>query len=146
MGMLPVKSIFDKRSGNIMQAVLSKIANSMTVYYSEVFPGHDNEYFHLAYIGKLFLIVDSYCMNPDCTCQEAFLNFVQVYPREDQKPKKFMVRMKLNGRGFKIHDYGSFTKREIQAILMHFNANSMILKQLNDRHKEMREKALEILS
>jgi hypothetical protein len=129
-----------------MQAVLSKIAKSMTVCYSEVFPGREDEYFHLAYIGKLFLIADSYCMNPDCTCQEAVLHFVQAYPREDRQPKSFMIRVKLNGRGFKIHDYGSFTKREIQAIFMHFNADPMILKQLNDRYKIMREKALEILS
>jgi hypothetical protein len=129
-----------------MQAVLSKIAKSMTVCYAEVFPGQDNEFLHLPYIGKLFLIVDSYCMNPDCTCQEAFLNFVQVYPREERKPKTFMVRYKLNGKGYRIHDYGNFTKPEIKSIFMHFTADPMIHKQLNERNKEMKEKVMEILS
>lgn len=68
-----------------MHAVLSKIAKGITVCYSEVFPNQDNDYFHLHYIGKLFLVADSYCLNPDCSCQEAALNFVQVYPREGKK-------------------------------------------------------------
>jgi hypothetical protein len=51
-----------------MNAVLNKIAQSITVCYSEVFPNQENGYFNLVYLGKLFLIADSYCMNPDCTC------------------------------------------------------------------------------
>lgn len=127
-----------------MHTVLSKIAEGVTVCYSEVFPEKGNNYFNLAYIGKLFLIADSYCMNPDCTCQEAVLNFVQVYPREDRKT--FMIRLKLNGRGYRIHDRGRFTRREIQAIVMHFTADTMILKLLNERFKEMKDHAKEILS
>jgi len=129
-----------------MQAVLSKMAKGITVGYSEVFPDQDNDFFHLAYIGKLFLIADSYCMNPDCTCQEAVLNFVQVYPREGKKADSFMVRFKLNGRGFKIHEHGKFTRREIQAIVMHFTADTMIIELLNERYKQMKEKAKGILS
>jgi len=99
-------------------------------------------------MGKVFLIADSYCMNPDCTCQEAVLHFVQAYPRENRKADSFMVRFKLNGRGYKIHDYGRFTKREIQAIVMHFTADTdpMILELLNERYKEMKEKVKDILS
>lgn len=97
-----------------MHAVLRKIAKGYTVCYSEVFPDRDNDYFHLAYMGKLFLIADSYCLNPECTCQVAALNFVQVYPREGKKnADSFMVRVKLNGRGFKILDQGKFHRREI---------------------------------
>jgi len=129
-----------------MQAVLSKMAKGITVGYSEVFPDQDNDFFHLAYIGKLFLIADSYCMNPDCTCQEVVLNFVQVYPREGKKADSFMVRFKLNGRGFKIHEHGKFTRREIQAIVMHFTADTMIIELLNERYKQMKEKAKGILS
>jgi hypothetical protein len=62
MGMLPVKNQFLKRSP-IMNAVLSKIAKGMTVYYSEFFPNHVDDYFHFAYMGKLFLIADSYCIS-----------------------------------------------------------------------------------
>jgi hypothetical protein len=129
-----------------MNAVLSKMAKGITVCYSEVFPTQDNDYFHFAYIGKLFLIADSYCMNPDCTCQEAVLNFVQVYPREGKKAANFMIGLKLNGRGYKIHDYGKFNKREIKSIVMHFTSDDTILKLLNERFKEMKEKAKEILS
>jgi hypothetical protein len=129
-----------------MHAVLSKIAKGITVCYSEVFPDQDSDYFHLVYIGKLFLVADSYCMNPDCKCQEAVLNFVQVYPREDKRADSFMIRLKLNGRGYKIHEHGRFIKREIQAIVMHFTADPTMLKLLNERYKEMKEKAKEILS
>ncbi|SEM72456.1 hypothetical protein SAMN05192533_10599 [Mesobacillus persicus] len=130
-----------------MHAVLRKIAKGYTVCYSEVFPDQDNDYFHLAYMGKLFLIADSYCLNPDCTCQEAALNFVQVYPREDKKnADSFMVRFKLNGRGYKIHEQGHFHRREIKSIMMHFNADKKVGKLLNERFKEMREKTSEILS
>jgi hypothetical protein len=128
-----------------MPAVLSKIAKGYTVCYSEVFPEYENDYFHLAYIGKLFLIADSYCMNPACTCEEAVLNFVQVYPREGKKADSFMVRFKLNGRGFKIHEHGNFTRREIKAIVMHFTADGTITSLLNERHKEMKVKAIEML-
>ncbi|MGM0900700.1 MAG: hypothetical protein ACQEXB_06265 [Bacillota bacterium] len=109
-----------------MHAVLSKIAKGITVCYAEVFPNQDNEYFHLAYMGKLFLIADSYCLNPDCTCQEAVLNFVQVYPRVGKNADSFMVMFKQNGRGFKIHEQGKFHRSEIKAIMMHFNADSNI--------------------
>ena len=91
------------------------MAKGITVCYSEAFPNQDNDYFHLVYIGKLFLIADSYCMNPDCTCQEAVVNFLQTYPREGRKADSFMIRFKLNGRGYKIHDQGNFNRREIQA-------------------------------
>lgn len=129
-----------------MHAVLSKIAKGITVCYSEVFPNQDNDYFHLQYIGKLFLVADSYCLNPDCSCQEAALNFVQVYPREGKKADSFMIRFKLNGKGYKIHDKGKFSRREIQAIVMHFTADDTIPKLLNERYKEVKEKAKEILN
>ncbi|MEH7119143.1 hypothetical protein V7128_17255 [Neobacillus vireti] len=129
-----------------MNAVLSKIAKNITVCYSEIFPNQSNEFFHLAYIGKLFVIADSYCMNPDCTCQEAVLHFFQAYPRENGKDNSFMVRFKLDGSGYKIHDRGPFTKRAIKAIVMHFTAEDEILELLNERYKEMKEKVKEILS
>ncbi|WP_066072526.1 hypothetical protein [Neobacillus soli] len=129
-----------------MNAVLSSIAKGITVCYSEVFPDQSDDFFHLAYIGKLFLIADSYCMNPDCKCQEAVLKFVQVYPREGKKADSFIIRYKLNGRGYTILERNGFTKREIQAIVMHFTPDDTILKLLNERYEEMKEKAKEILS
>nr|WP_263326285.1 hypothetical protein [Neobacillus sp. Marseille-Q6967] len=129
-----------------MHALISKIAEGITVCYSEVFPNQNNDYFRFVYLGKVFLVADSYCMNPDCTCQEAVLNLVQVYPRENRKTDSFMIRFKLNGRGYKIHDHGKFNRREIKAIIMHFTADDTILKLLNERYKEMKEKAKEILS
>lgn len=128
-----------------MNAVLRKISKSITVCYSEVFPNQDNEYFHFAYLGKIFLVADSYCMNPECTCQEAALHFFQVYPREGKKADEFMVRYKLNGRGYKIHERGRFTKREIQSILMHFTVDPALLEQLNERYQEMKEKINEMI-
>lgn len=128
-----------------MNAVLRKIAQGVTVCYSEIFPNQDSDFFSLNYLGKLFLVADSYCMNPDCTCQEAVLHFLQVYPREEKKADSFMVRYKLNGRGFKIHERGKFNKREIQSIVMHFTADDTVLKLLNNRFNEMKEKAQEII-
>lgn len=55
-----------------------------------------------------------------------------------------MIRFKLNGKGYKIHDKGKFSRREIQAIVMHFTADDTIPKLLNERYKEVREKAKEI--
>ncbi|ETI66647.1 hypothetical protein [Neobacillus vireti] len=131
-----------------MNAVLTKMVKGITVCYSEVFPDPDqnNDYFQLNFLGKLFLIADSYCMNPDCTCKEAVLNFVQAYPEEGRKADSFMIRLKLNGRGYKIHDRGRFSKREIQAIVMYFTADGTFLELLNERYNEMKEKAKEILS
>src|SRR3954462_348041 len=115
--MLPLKPELIKKGAVGMHAVLSKIAKGATVCYSEVFPGQNNDYFHFAYTGRLYLIADSYCMNPDCKCQEAVLHFVQVYPREGRKADSFTIRFKLHGRGYKIHDRGRFTKREIEDIV-----------------------------
>lgn len=128
-----------------MNSVLRKIAKGMTVCYSEVFPDHENDYFHLAYMGKLFVIADSYCMNPDCTCQEAALNFVQVYPREGQKAASFMIMVKLNGRSYKIYDQGKFHRSEIKSIMLHFNAKHDTPNLLNERFKEMREETTALL-
>lgn len=129
-----------------MNAVLSKIAKGITVCYSEVFPNQNNDYFQIVYNGKLFLVADSYCMNPDCTCQEAVLHFVQMYPREDRKADSFMIRFKLSGRGYKIHEQGKFNRRDIQAIVNQFTADDTIPKLLNERYKKMKEKAKEILN
>jgi hypothetical protein len=129
-----------------MHTVLNKMAKGITVCYSEVFPNHNDDYFHFVYLGKVFLIADAYCMNPDCTCQEAVLNFVQVYPREGRKADSFMIRFKLNGRGYKIHDHGKFNKREIKAIVMNFTADDTKLKLFNERYEEMKEKVKEIIS
>lgn len=85
-------------------------------------------------------------MNPDCTCQEAVLNFVQAYPKDGTKADSFMIRLKLNGRGYKIHDRGRFSKREIQAIVMYFTADGTFLELFNERYNEMKEKAKEILN
>ncbi|MDR7238440.1 hypothetical protein J2Y02_003068 [Neobacillus drentensis] len=57
-----------------------------------------------------------------------------------------MVRYKLNGRGYKIHDHGKFSRREIKAIVMHFTADNTTLELLNERFKQMKEKVNEILS
>jgi hypothetical protein len=62
MGKLPLNPN-EKRSGS-MNAVLSKIAQGVTVCYSEIFPNQDNDFFPLDCMGKLFLVADSYCMNP----------------------------------------------------------------------------------
>jgi hypothetical protein len=70
---------------------------------------------------------------------------VQVYPREGKKAQGFTIRIKHNGRGVKIHDRGNLTKREIQAIVMHFTSDDTILKILNDRYKEMKEIVKELL-
>jgi hypothetical protein len=129
-----------------MHAILNKMAKGITVCYSEVFPDVTNDFFHLVYHGKLFLVADSYCMNPDCACHEAVLNFVQAYPREGKKADRFMIRHKLNGRGYKIHDQGKFNRREVQAIVLHFTADDTTLKLLNERYKEMKEKAKKMLS
>lgn len=129
-----------------MYAVQSKIAKGITICYAEVFPDADDNYFHFNYMGKLFLIADSYCMNPDCTCQEAVLNFVQVYPRESKNAESFMIRLKLNGRGYKIHDLGTFNRREIKSIVIHFTADGTVLRRLNKRYKVMKEKSVELLS
>jgi hypothetical protein len=130
-----------------MHAVLNKIIEGITVCYSEVFPNENNEFFRFVYMGKAFLVADSYCMNPDCTCEEAVLNFVQVYPRGNRKKAaSFMVRLKLNGRGYKIHDRGEYNRREIKAIMIHFTAGDTILNISNERYKEMKQKAKEILS
>lgn len=128
-----------------MPTVMKKIAKGITVCYSEVFPEYEDDYFHLACFGKLFIIADSYCMNPACTCEEAVLNFVQVFPREGKKADSFMVRFKLNGRGYKIHEHGKFTRREIKAIVLHFTADGTIPMLLNERYKEMKRKAIEML-
>ena len=143
MGKLPLNPN-EKRSGS-MNAVLSKIAQGVTVCYSEIFPNQDNDFFPLDCMGKLFLVADSYCMNPDCTCQEAVLHFLQVYPREERKADSFMIRFKLNGRGYKIHERGKFNKRKIQTIVMHFTADGTILNLLNERFNKMKEKAKEII-
>ena len=129
-----------------MHSVLSKMAKGITVCYSEVFPEQTNDYFHLVYNGKLFVVADSYCMNPDCECQEAVLHFVQAYPREGKKADSFMVRFKLNGRGYKIHDQGKFNRHELQAIVRHFTPDNTILNLLNERYKKMKERAIEILN
>jgi hypothetical protein len=128
-----------------MQAVLRKISKRITVCYSELFPDSTDEYFHLAYMGKLFIVADSYCMNPDCTCQEAALHFVQTYPKEGGKSESFMIRYKLNGRGYKVHEQGMFNRRDIQNIVRHFTADNTIPVVLNERYKVMKEKVKEIL-
>lgn len=129
-----------------MNSVLSKIARGISVCYSEVFPNQDTDFFPLECRGKLFVVADSYCMNPDCKCYEAVLNFVQVYPREGKKADSFMIRYKLNGRGYKIHDQGKFNRHELRTIVRHFTSDGTILEPLNERFKKMKEKAKEILS
>ncbi|OCA83142.1 hypothetical protein A8F94_18630 [Bacillus sp. FJAT-27225] len=129
-----------------MHAVLRKISRNITVCYGEIFPDDENSYLHFAYNGKLFLIADSYCLNPDCTCREAVLNFVQVYPRRSEKETdSFMVRTKLNGRGYKIHERNRFSKFEIKAIMVDYTDDGTLLSLLNARYKEMKEKVNEIL-
>jgi hypothetical protein len=92
------------------------------------------------------LVADSYCMNPDCTCQDAVLNLVQVYPRENRKTDSFMIGFKLNGREYKIRDHGKFKRREIQAIVIHFIADDTFQKFLNERFQGNEGKSKRILS
>ena len=115
-----------------MFTILRKIFRGISVCYSEVFPNQDTDFFELEYIGKLFLVSDSYCMNPDCKCHEAVLNFVQVYPREGRKADSFMIRYKLNSRGYKIHDQEKFNRHELRTIVRHFTTDAMILQPLNE--------------
>jgi hypothetical protein len=129
----------------MMQAVFKKISKRITVCYSELFPDSTDEYFHFANMGKLFIVADSYCMNPDCTCQEAALHFLQTYPMNGRKAESFMIRYKLNGRGYKIHEQGIFNRHDIQNIVRQFTADQTITDSLNERYKVMKEKVKEIL-
>jgi hypothetical protein len=128
-----------------MQAVFRKISKRMTVCYSELFPDSTDEYFHFAYMGKLFIVADSYCMNPDCTCQEAALHFVQTYPVNGRKAESFMIKYKLNGRGYKIYEQGMFNRHDIQNIMRQFTADHTMPVLLNERYKVMKEKVKEVL-
>lgn len=131
-----------------MNTVLSKIARGITVCYAEVFPqvNEYDDYFHFSYEGKLFLIVDSYCMNPDCECQEVALHFVQAYPRESEKPASFMIRSELSGRGYTIQDHGNFRKREIKSIFTKFTSDNEPSTLFTERYKKMKQKAKEIIN
>lgn len=143
--MLPVQTILLKRS-RFMNPVLKKIVRGISVCYSEVFPNQETDYFELEYNEKLFLIADSYCMNPDCTCHEVVLNFVQIIPKRGKEAESFMIRYKLNGRGYKIHDQRNFNRHELRSIVRDFTSDGMILILLNERFKEMKEKATEIFN
>jgi hypothetical protein len=128
-----------------MQAVFRKISKRMTVCFSELFPDSPDEYFHLSYKGKLFIVVDSYCMNPGCTCREAALHFVQTYPMQGKKSESFMIKFRLNGRGYKIYEQGKFNRLDIQNVVRQFTADHTMTDVLNERYTVMKEKVKEIL-
>ncbi|MFS0862341.1 hypothetical protein [Fredinandcohnia sp. 179-A 10B2 NHS] len=56
-----------------------------------------------------------------------------------------MIRFKLNGRGYKIHDQGKYSRRDIQTFVRHFTADDSILVLLNERYNEMKVEAKEMI-
>ncbi len=120
----------------------SMITDSKCFAYTEVFD-EDNSVF--MYKGAKYIVIDHYCMNPDCICNEAVLEFINIIPERKEQKAKFAVRLKLDELKYTI-EFNNTTQKELDEISQYYlNTCKDRITAYRNHYRKMKELGKKIL-
>jgi len=123
-----------------------KIIAGQLIGHQEIYGPKDAEKFVFDYNGKRYLIVDQYCMNPKCRCNEVVLVFIALDRKKDVQEPSFVIRLNVNNHKYTV-DESNCQSGEMADVIGHVLENKPeILKLLKSRYHEMKTAGREILN
>jgi len=113
--------------------------NIPCIDYSEVFDTKMMNQIMFEYSGTDYFVIDSYCINPQCKCNDCILAFFDLIPGRKVSTEKFAIRLKLNTGKYKIENANVISNDEIDDIFCAFLENTDINSLLKKRYRKMKE-------
>jgi preprotein translocase subunit SecA len=122
-----------------------KILSGSMFDYQEIYGPKDSEKFLFDFDGERYLLVDQYCLNPKCPCNEVALIFIKLDRKKDAQKPSFGIRLNVNNHKYTVEE-SNCKSGEMAAVIGHVLENKPeILKLLKSRYHEMRVAGKEIL-
>jgi hypothetical protein len=73
----------------------SKLRIGSCVYYSDVFTSEEYNQLTFQYQGMSYLVLDIYCSNPKCNCNDVLLDFFELEDNAIEESSKIELRLQL---------------------------------------------------
>ncbi len=127
---------------------LSVYTHGESVVYSEVFNSIHYDRFTFDYDGVNYYVLDRYCINPGCKCDDVLLEFLSQDKRDDTYKLNFMIWLSFKTGKHKIEgSHGNLNNKKIKEIYLHFmnnlcssnEENDLDFKLLKDRYERMKK-------
>ncbi len=153
----PTKSKIRKRfetgkqyGGDQLRQDLDRTAykHGESVIYAEVFNSTHYSRFTFDHDGVSYNVLDRYCINPGCKCDDVLLEFHSQDKKDDIYRLNFEVRLNFKTGKHKIEGkYGNLNNKEVEERYLHFmnnlcssnEENDLDFKLLEDRYGRMKK-------
>ncbi len=144
---LKIKKRFDdgkKFGGEVLKGHIDydAIRKEGVVNYPEVFNSRDYDKFLFENKGVRYAVLDSYCTNPKCNCNDVVLAFYKIGSSTGASSCLFALRVKFKTRKFEVEDkIGEINSQEIKEIYDCFMAhlNNPGFELLKKRYSRMKQ-------
>lgn len=124
-----------------------EVLDGLTVPYRMAFPDKNNTTFAVDYEGKRYFLLDSYCMNPVCKCEDVNFTLYNGGPAQKLDDTGLDFKLSFKSKKATLINEGWFSRQQAEAIVK--EAISDNLKETIDicqaRYKEMKQAGKEIL-
>jgi hypothetical protein len=118
--------------------VIDAIAKGLNLYYEDIFGSVNEEILTFTYGNDQYLISDQYCINPDCLCNDAYLQFVKVDPRKRKQNIYVAVKLHLTNYTYEFLDRICPYDEALNIVSYVRKNKPEILKLLKNRYAEMK--------
>ena len=124
---------------NIDYSILQK---GNCICYAEIFNSKDFTRFKFEYKGTKYTVLDRYCTNPKCYCNDVVLAFNELDTQANLHSFKFNLRLKFKTGKYKVEDrIENVEDREAEEIYRYFmqNLNDPDFGLLKNRYDNMKK-------
>ncbi|WP_217424797.1 SEC-C metal-binding domain-containing protein [Virgibacillus ihumii] len=95
----------------------------------------DNQYSAVKYY-----VVDMYCMNPGCKCDDVYIQFIKNEERVNYVRADFTVLFSLRTKKYEIKEIAGVAEQEVNDVVMkEVRKDNEMVKLLKQRYKKMKE-------
>lgn len=112
------------------------------VYYAEIFNSKEFDRFTFEYKGNSYAVLDQYCTNPQCNCNDVVLIFNELDTQENVYSFQFDVRLKFKSGKYEVENkIDNIKNKEVDDIYKCFiqNLNDSNFKLLKERYARMKK-------
>jgi uncharacterized protein YchJ len=93
-----------------------------------------------------YFVVDTYCMNPDCECNNVYLQFIKNHEQMNAEQADFTITFSLRTKKYTLTDIHGILEKEAAEIVKEEVENSTdIVMLLKQRYLNMKQAGREVL-
>ncbi|GAA0591993.1 hypothetical protein GCM10009001_05180 [Virgibacillus siamensis] len=87
-----------------------------------------------------YYVVDMYCMNPACKCDDVFIQFIKNEERVNYVRADFTVLFSLRTKKYEIKEIAGVSEQEVNDVVMkEVRKDNEMVNMLKQRYKKMKE-------